>query len=147
MIFQDDADGEALHLYNTTHGTELNITYEPSYTPIMDGNYLYYTDMYEDQYYLCQIDMSNPELFRGDASENPLLDGVYMIDDTHFYCYNNVNVEKANWKDLKDKDDTVTVQEMYVSKDYSIHHEYDAEGLISSKVLMSKEKFGGTSFK
>ena len=60
MVFQDDADHESLHIYNTTYGTEVNITDTPSHSPILDGKYLYYVDA-EDGYYLCRVDMSDPE--------------------------------------------------------------------------------------
>ena len=146
MIFQDDADDESLHLYNTTHGTELNITYVPSYSPIMDGQYLYYTDVADGQYFLCRIDMSDPQTFRFEGSELPLREPGFMIDDKFIYTTNGCGIEKENWKELADDKDVTEEIYMYVSEDYTVHHEFDSEGLIGGKYLMSKEKFGGTAF-
>ena len=146
MIFQDDADDESLHLYNITHKTELNITYVPSYNPILDGHYLYYADMVEDQYFLCRIDMSDPETFLFEGSDLPLRESSFMIDDKFIYTTNGISIEKENWQKLTDDSDVT--EEIYacVSEGYTVYHEFDSDGLISRKGLMSKEKFGGNSF-
>ena len=146
MIFQDDADDESLHLYNITHGTELNITYVPSYNPILDGHYLYYADMVDDQYFLCRIDMSDPETFLFEGSDLPLRESSFMIDDKFVYTTNGISIEKENWQKLTDDSDVT--EEIYacVSEGYTVYHEFDSEGLIGRKGLMSKEKFGGNSF-
>lgn len=146
MIFQDDADDESLHLYNTTHGTELNITYFPSYNPILDGHYLYFTDATEEGYFLCRIDMSDPDTFVFDGSELPLLDSAFMIDDQFFYTTNNNSVAKEDWKKLTDASDAVEEFEMYVSEDYIVYHYFDGDGLIIGKYVMSKEEGGGSPF-
>ena len=146
MVFQDDADDESLHLYNTTHGTELNITYVPSYNPILDGHYLYYTDTTEDGYYLCRVDMSDPDTFLFDGSDLPLREAGFMIDGDCFYTTNSISVEKADWKKLTDTGDKIEEGEMYVSEDYTVYHEFDGDGLITGKYLHSKEEGGGTAF-
>ncbi len=146
MIFQDDADDESLHLYNTTHGTELNITYVPSYNPVLDGHYLYYTDITEDGSYLCRIDMSNPYTFYFDGSDLPLIESVFMIDDECFYTSNDNRVAKEDWKKLTDTSDATEEIYMYVSEDYTIYHEFDDNGAISAKYLTSKSEGGGRQF-
>lgn len=146
MIFQDDADDESLHLYNTTHGTELNITYVPAHNPILDGHYLYYVDPTEDGYFLCRIDMSDPDTFLFDGSELPLRESAFMIDDKFFYTANNNSVAKEDWKTLTDDGGITEEIEMYVSKDYKVYHYFDSEGIITGKYVMSKEKGGGKPF-
>ena len=146
MIFQDNDDDESLHLYNTTHGTELNITYVPSYHPVLDGQYLYYTDTTEAGYFLCRIDMSNPDTFRFEGSELPLRESNFMIDDKFIYSTNNNIVAKENWKELTDEGDVTEEIEVYVSEDYTVYHYLDGEGLITGKYVMSKERNGASSF-
>ena len=146
MVFQDDADDEALHLYNTTYGTELNITYVPSHNPILDGHYLYYTESTEEGYFLCQIDMSDPDTFLFEGSELPLRESGFMIDDKFFYTTNSNSVAKEDWKKLTDESDVTEEIEMYVSKDYIVYHYFDSEGLIASKYVMSKKEGGGSPF-
>jgi len=147
MVFQDDADEESLHLYNTTAGEELNITYTPSYAPVLDGKYLYYTDFNDGVAYLCRVDMSDPDTFLWEGSELPLRETSFVIDEECVYTANNIVVDKADWQKLTDTKDATEEMEMYASKDYTVHHEFDAEGMISSKVLMSKAEGGGTSFR
>lgn len=145
MVFQDDADGESLHLYNIKAGEELNITYIPSYAPVLDGHYLYYVDNATDAYYLNRIDMSNPELFVNESSENTLVDVVFMIDEVNIYSYKDVRI-KEDWKLVTTDEGSMSEREMYISEDYTIYHKFDAEGYVIDKTLMSKETSGGSSF-
>ena len=146
MVFQDDADHESLHLYNTTYGTEVNITDTPSHSPILDGKYLYYIDA-EDGYYLCRVDMSDPEAFAPEKSELPLLDIAFMIDEQSIYTTNNNSKAKEEWYKLTDDKDMVEEYEMYVSKGYTVNHDVDEKGVITGKYLMSKTEHGGSPFK
>jgi len=146
MIFQDDADDESLHLYNTTHGTELNITYYPSYNPILDGHYLYYTDVSDEGYFLCRVDMRDPYTFTFDGSDLPLLESSFLMDEEFVYGTNSNILTKEEWKKLTDTKDAVEAAEVYVCEEYTVYHEYDSDGLIISKYLMSKEEHGGSPF-
>ena len=145
LIFQDDADDEALHLYNITYGTEVNITYEPSFNPILDGHYLYYTDEADGLFYLNRIDMSEPETFPHDESENPLPEAGFMIDEENIYGPSSA-VTKDLWKNLMCSTEYVKQAEIYVGADYTIHHDLNETGLITGKYLMSKERNGGSPF-
>lgn len=145
LVFQDDADEESLHLYNIKVGEELNVTYIPSHCPVLDGQYLYYVDNFTDEFYLNRIDISNPDRFTGDGSENTLVDVVYMIDDVNVYSYNDVR-PKEDWKKVATDESSMTTREMYVSEDYTVYHRFDAEGYVTEKILMSKETNGGSPF-
>ena len=147
MIFQDDADGESLHLYNTTHGTELNITYVVSYHPILDGKYLYYMEAHEEGQYLTRIDMSDPQIFRYETSDIPLPTSEFMIDEEYVYAFNNSVIPKSEWKTLSIKDDTMYESEMYVSEHYKIYHKFDEQGYVVGKYLMSKDMSGANPFR
>ena len=145
MVFQDDADDESLHLYNTTYGTEFNLTEEPSFNPVLDGHWLYFTQEADGLFYLCRMDMSDPENFPFEQSENPLVEAWFMVDEENFYGPNNTSVAKDQWQKLMCAE-PVDEAEMYVSADYTIHHELDENGLIAYKYLMSKEFHGGSPF-
>ncbi len=148
IIFQDDADDESLHLYNTTHGTDLNITYAPSYQPILDGTYLYFVMYHGDGMpYLNRIDMSDPEVFPCESSDWTLADTNYMIDGEYIYLSNNISRVKEEWQGVTDESTAVTSVNVYISPEYNVHHEFDADGYISGKYLTSTAKGGGTSFK
>ena len=146
LIFQDDADNESLHLYNTTYGTEVNLTDVPSYHPILDGHYLYFTQEADGRYYLCRMDMSDPENFSFEQSENPMPEAWLMIDEDYIYGPACDGMVKDQWKNLMCTVEYVKQAEMYVWADYSIHHDLDENGLITGKYLMSKERNGGSPF-
>ncbi len=147
LIFQDDADNESLHIYNMTHGTEMNITDFPSYCPILDGKYLYFLDGEGENCNLCRVDMSDPYNIVIDRSELKLASFDFLIDEEYFYGPNNDRVVKEDWKKLGNRGDRLEVVEMYVSEEYTVYHKFDDAGYISEKYLMSKTHNGGTSFK
>ena len=145
LIFQDDADNESLHLYNTTYGIELNLTDEPSFHPILDGHYLYFTQEIDGRFYLSRMDMSDPDNFSFEQSENPLPEAWFMIGEEYIYGPSN-GVTRELWKQLSCTTEYVQQAEMYISADYSIHHDLDDQGYIVGKTLMSMERNGGNSF-
>ncbi len=147
VVFQDDADNESLHLYNTTYGTDLNINYDVSYCPIMDGHYLYFAQPVGDVYSLCRADMSNPYEFTVECSELPLSYSSFNIDGEYIYAHNGVKVLKEDWKLLTDTGDYTAEKKMYVTEDYIIQHEFDREGYISKKYLQDRDYIGISSFR
>ena len=146
MIFQDDADSESLHLYNTTYGEEVNITYVKSYSPIMNGKYLYYIDASDGDNYLCRIDMSDPEKFLCERSEKTLTISDYVIDGEDIYFVNNTCVALEKWQDVEITDESYKEMEIYLSEAYNVYHKFDKDGFISGKYLMSNTESGSTSF-
>lgn len=145
MIFQDDADGETLHLYNTTHGTDVKITEGVSYSPIMDGTYLYYVSSTDAGYFLSRVDMSDPWNLVEERSELPLASSVLLIDEEKIYTANDIRKPKAEWNQLTDTNESVMEREMYISEDILIYYNYDSEGYIEKKYLGYKGS-GSTSF-
>lgn len=147
MVFQDDADSESLHLYNTTYGEELTLTNTVSHAPVLHGKYLYYVDATDDKNCLCRIDMSNLDNLVCEKSENTITFLDYMIDGKTLYLANNTSMELENWKNAAVSASVEEVMEVYVSEEYTVYHKFDNEGLISEKYLMSVIKFGGSPFK
>ena len=147
MVFQDDADSESLHLYNTTYGEELNLTDSVSHAPVLSGKYLYYMEVSDSGNYLCRIDISNPDELICEKSENTISFLDYMIDGKTIYLANNTSMELENWKNAAVSASVEEVMEVYVSEEYTVYHKFDNEGLISEKYLMSVIKFGGSPFK
>ena len=146
IIFQDDADGESLHLYNVGLKTELNITYEPSFNPIISGKYLYYLSNAEEGYLMNQIDMSDPDMFACDMANGTIADYLYLIDGEEIYTINNNHVALSDWKSLTEPGDEYACVDLYTSKDFRIYHNINEQGLITGKYLSNKNTSGGTSF-
>lgn len=147
IIFQDDADSESLHLYNTKFGEEVNITYVKSYSPIMNGKYLYYIDASDGDNYLCRIDMSDPEKFLCERSEKTLSYSDYVIDGKDIYFANDTRVALEKWQDAELTDEVFEEMEVYLSDAYNIYHKFDKNNLIIGKYLISNTESGSTSFK
>lgn len=146
IIFQDDADGESLHLYNVGFKTELNITYEPSFSPIISGKYLYYLSHAEEGYLMNQIDMSDPDMFACDMADGTIADYLYLIDGEEIYTINNNHVPLSDWKSFTEPGDEYACVDLYTSKDFRIYHNINEQGLITGKYLSNKNTSGGTSF-
>ena len=146
LLFQDDADEESIHIYNTKVGEELNITYMPTYNPIIDGKYLYVTVSCDEGFYLLRLDMSDPYTAYGEAGDGYLVEAGFMMDDTRIYATNDISELKEDWKKIEVTEPYVDYVEMYVSEKYTIHHDLDEQGFIIEKTLMSKERNGGSSF-
>ena len=71
---------------------ELNITYMPSFSPVIDGKYIFFTAMDDTGCYLCKIDMSNPEVFPCEVSDNYVMTTSFLIDETYIYTANNIKL-------------------------------------------------------
>ena len=58
----------------------------------------------------------------------PLRESVFLIDDERFYTTNATSVDKEDWKKLTDDSSSTEEIDLYVSEDYTIHHEFDSNG-------------------
>lgn len=92
MLFQDDADGEKLHLMNQKLGIEKTITDAVSYRPIAGDGYIYYmvptsTEDNNETYYLARVSIRTWE---NEISPYEF-DGNYYIEGEHLWidgiCY------------------------------------------------------------
>ena len=59
LIYQDDEDGETLHVYNLKNSKDKKISDVKSYNPMLCGDFLYFytPGSGEDMKYICRIDM------------------------------------------------------------------------------------------
>lgn len=58
VIYQDDADGESLHIYSLKEKEDVKINSVVSYVPIISGDYVYYfTPSGEEFYHLERVDL------------------------------------------------------------------------------------------
>lgn len=146
MVYQDDANNEALCLYNTTFGFEEVISSESTHMPILDGTMLYYLVEIGEQYILCRIDLSNRESAEEERSENTLAFCALGIDEEDIYTANDTRVPKDEWTRLADSKEVLEDLTVYVSPGQAITFDYDEEGLISKKSLLNKGYIGLNSF-
>lgn len=81
LIYQDDADGETLHVYNLKDSKDTKITDMVSYAPALCGDYLYFytPGSSEDMNYMCRIDMYSGKAEK--AEKESLLYAFYLTPD------------------------------------------------------------------
>ena len=106
LIYQDDEDGETLHIRCIKDGTDLKITDVRSFNPIIDGSFLYFTSIPDNggKAYLSRINLSKPlkdgdmcfKIERSDLS----MSTPFWIFDSVIYGENNSSVAVQNWKNL-----------------------------------------------
>ncbi len=60
LLYQDSADGETLHLYHISDGTDVQITNTPSFRPILSGSNLYFLSAENNDLHLSCMDLNNP---------------------------------------------------------------------------------------
>lgn len=153
LLFQDDADGETLHLRRLSTGADLRISSGRTYEYVLSGTDLYYslvpdeTDEYVDmRSHLCKADLS-PVLSTGDLS--PEAEQLIRTEQSECwkgtrFCINGDRINASNyrneslsdWNLLSDDEYETgfTSACQYVSGNFEIFYDYDTEGLVS-KVL------------
>lgn len=71
---------------------------------------------------------------------------IKIIGADYIISSENHAVPREDWKTLGSGSGEIGRLDMYLSSAYSVHHEYDDEGYITAKYLMSEETSGGSPF-
>lgn len=150
MIFQDDEDGERIHLYNLVSGDDLPLTEVPSYNPIIIDHYLYYlaaSDGGEEYDNIARVDMLNPE--DNEISPNAKIKlGVLASDGNLIIAANGNGVMVDSWRGLSDMHaDYFRSCPNYMSDEYQIYLYYNENELIYEKTFFEKSTGNGRSFR
>ena len=147
MIYQDELDGETLHLRCITDGTDFRITDTRSFNPIVDGTVLYFTSIPDDggKAYLSSLDLRKPlkegeMCFKIESSNNSMSTSFYIADSI-IYGENNSSVKINNWKKLSNTAWlTITQRYFYIGDPYIIYGEmYSEHATVSQLYLINKE--------
>lgn len=79
LVYQDDQDGETLHLYGLGSNCDERITEYRSYCPIAYGPYLYFTEYQaEDEVgHLCRVDT---ETWEKEDGQSPVTGGFFIAE-------------------------------------------------------------------
>lgn len=104
LIYQDDADGETLHVYNMKNGNDTRISDVPSFEPMICGDYLYFTTTGsgEDMNYMCRIDMYSGKQEKAEQ-ESILFDFYITPDNITLAMGGFVTVEFNEWDKAAEK--------------------------------------------
>ena len=104
LIYQDDADGETLHVYNMENGNDTKISDVLSYEPMLCGDYLYfYTPASEaDMVYMCRVNMYSGKLEK--AEKETLMYDYYVTPDNFSIAMGGfVTAEFDEWDKFAEK--------------------------------------------
>lgn len=86
ILYQDDLDNESLHIYNMKTQSDQKINDQTSYSPIYDGNYIYYSSPTQEDNGNCRI-----WKVKADGTENQQVsdynigDRIALYDDYIYY--------------------------------------------------------------
>lgn len=104
VIYQDDADGESLHMYNLESKTDVKLNNEVSYAPMICGDYVYYQIPSEgdDEYYVGRIDLYSG---KAEKSEKDMILYTMYVEpaDIVFSCGGFTALEMKEWDQLPNK--------------------------------------------
>ncbi len=98
LVYQDDADGETLHVYNLKDRVDTKITHRPSHEPILRGEYIYFytPGNGENMNYMCRVNMYSGK--EEQAEKESLLYAYYLAPDNIIAAMGGfVKVEYDDW--------------------------------------------------
>ena len=147
LIYQDEEDGETLHIHCIKDGTDYRITASRAFNPVVDGTVLYFTSIPDDggKAYLSRADLSKPvkegELcYIIETSDLPMSKPFYIFDST-IYGENNSSVGIDNWE-MMTNDAWLSIERrcFYVGDAYIVFGEmYSEHATVSSLYLMDRD--------
>lgn len=149
LLFQDDSDGETLHLRHLPSGNEIRISDVRTYEYVLSGTDLYYsgvedeTDDYTDmRARLFRADLGNLLDGRDRASlsasdvvteRSELFMGTrFSVNGDHLNASNYRSALLSEWDTLSDNEYEVgyTAACQYVSENFEVFYDYNSEGLV-----------------
>lgn len=164
LLFQDDADGETLHIRHLPTSSELRLTDERTYEYVLSGTDLYWSgvsDEFDDFLYmrsrLRRSDLSevlSGEGFPANAGgeirtmKSELYKGTaFSINGSHINGSNFKTVPLDSWYTLSDNqyETGFTAACQYVSDSFEIFYDYDDAGLIN-RMLFYEPAFKRASY-
>ena len=156
LLFQDDADGESLHMRWLPTGFELRISKGRVFSYIVKGSELYFLRSDEsegEKCRLCRTDLNDflsgfdpqgrPDaafsftIEEADACMGP----VFSINQEHINASNFRTESLNNWKALSDNawENGFLGACQYVAGEYEIFYNYNSEGLITGTLFYEPE--------
>lgn len=141
LVYQDDGDGESLHMYNLKSKKDVKLNSTVSYNPMICGDYLYYQipTNDEDKYFMGRID-----LYSGEVKQSEKADLMYAFfvepDFISVACDGFLNLKFDEWDKQSEKSfggykycPVYSNGEVYISKSFG-------EDFISTKEFRGDNK-------
>lgn len=130
FLFQDDADGESLHIANLKYGFEQRLSTGKTYCYVVDGNYLYFVDEIDNETNLGHLTRIDLDTLETEVSGKLTYDMITIMGDRIYSNSYNVSVEKENWKELDDEGWDLLGYRVYYFDEHALICMYMVEGFL-----------------
>ena len=152
LLYQDDADGESLHLRYLPTGFDLRVAQGRVFSFILKGSELYFLRSREsdgEKCHICRVDL-NEFLSGFDPLASPNAAFAFTIEESeaamgprfcisgnHLNASNYKTVPLSQWEELSDNAWEVgyTSACQYVAEDYEIFYDYDDQSRITKMLF------------
>lgn len=148
VLYQDDADNESLHFFNTVSRYDIKLNDMRSYTPVIAGSELFYLGVPEGKtnHHLCHIDLSNLELEITDRITEYVLgrevevgdQDVYTMftDGEYIYGANNTVASITDWRSFTDEGYSYLSENcLFLHDGFSIGYQLNSSGAVKNIFL------------
>lgn len=150
LIYQDDADGERLHLHHLSTGADAAITDDPAMCPVISGSNLFCVVGKDDAARLARIDLGKIKVEENKETKQntysfPIEKGEKKVSadlmiSTDGYIYNGSDKGWAldQWKSVENDGSTSQIIYRYMGKDFDIYDEFSGDSDTVDVKLVSK---------
>lgn len=153
ILYQDDADGETLHLYQISTKTDIKVTGEPSQTPIISGKYLFYTAERNGLEVLARIDLGSAKAVWDDSQnafqytfpteygDKQVRSDLFITYDGQIFCGSSQGWALDQWKQAENTAEASSETQEYSGKEYSVYITYEG-GNVKDLYLLRNDTGG-----
>lgn len=154
IVYQDDSDNEALHMYHVPSETDVAITNVPSYTPIVYGSDLFFIITDGNVRRLAKLDLGSFVFEYDETSETNELSYDMEISEREAHVdftinwdgnFNNcleTGMYMNDWTYMENPEGKYEIMYTYLGADYDIYWRYDADGYVESGYVTLNETGG-----
>ena len=139
LVYQDDADGESIHIRHLPTGADAKIADIPAGQPILYGSDLYAVSFDADGY-MIMADLINPHVeydeakgefnvsFSVEYGDLPVLADIAITSDGYIYCGPSTGTYIDDWQDASNDSGKIDKRVMYSDDKYEVYWELDGDG-------------------
>ena len=142
FLYQDDADGESLHITNVRLGYDQRLSEDKVFGCVLEGAYLYYVDVHDYENGTGSLTRLNLDTLETEVSET-VMQGTVLIAGGRIWSQSyGISEETENWMRLEDGSwDGLGYTVVYIDKDTRIYWYIIEREKISQYVIYAGDTF------
>ena len=142
FLFQDDADGESLHIANVLHSYDQRISEDKVYGCVLEGNYLYYVDVHDYENNTGNLTRLDLDTLETEVSDTVMHNTVLISGGRIWSASYGISEETENWMRLEDGSwDNMGYTVIYMGEDTQICWYIDENGDIAQYAIYAGDTF------